>query len=145
MTSPPCLLVLIFIRGAPWPGQAGLRVYRIPGGLGLLRSRLWDKNSLEIVCWGGERELQEPMGCGTRKGTSLVVEVNSSPVPHLTCLSPCGQHPADERGYGWEPSSHKTTAKPVGKRLSHTGVSNRNLHIPESQILCLDVSLSSWP
>ena len=53
--------------------------------------------------------------------------------------------PGDERGYGWEPSSHETLAKPVGKRLSYTGVSSRNLHIPESQMLCLDASLSSWP
>lgn len=145
MSSPLCLLVLTFIRGDPWPGHAGLRVYRIPSGLGLLRSRLWDKNSLEIVCRGGERELQEPMGCGMQKGTSLVVEVNSSPVPHLTCPSPCGQRPGDERGYSWEPSSHETTVEPVGKRVSHTGVSSGNLHVPESQILCLDVSLSSWP
>lgn len=146
MSSPLCLLVLTFIRGAPKRGHAGLRVYRIPDGLSLTsaRSSLWDKSSLEMVCRGGERELQEPMGCGTRKGTSLEVEVNSSPVPHLTCPSPCRQRPGDERRYRWEPSSRETLAEPVGKRLSYTGVSSRNLHIPESQMQCLDVSLSSW-
>ena len=117
MSSPLRLLVLSFIRGAPQRGHVGLRVYRIPDGLSLTstRSSLWDKNSLEIVCRGGERELQEPMGCGTWKGTSLVVEVNSSPVPHLTCPSPCGQRPGMRGDTAGSPPPTRPWPSQLGK------------------------------